>query len=75
MTSRCRSSYLCKKMKVDLINLDVDYGMHPFDRMRGFLSAPVLTLDSGKRLWAMFSEFGIHRPAIKEAKRNAWMGC
>ena len=45
MTSQSRSSHLRKKSKVDLTNLDVDYGMpvHPIDRLRGFLSTPALT--------------------------------
>ena len=45
MTSQSRSSHLRKKSKVDLTNLDVNYGMpvHPIDRLRGFLSTPALT--------------------------------
>ena len=45
MTSQSRSSHLRKKSKVDLTNLEVDYGMpvHPIDRLRGFLSTPALT--------------------------------
>ena len=44
MTSQSRSSYSTrKKSKVDLTNLDVDYGMDPIERLRGFLSTPSLT--------------------------------
>ena len=43
MTSRSRSSYPQKKSKADLTNLDVDYSMHPIERLRGFLSTPTLT--------------------------------
>jgi hypothetical protein len=43
MTSQSRSSYSQKKSKVDLTNLDVDYGMHPIERLRGYLSTPTIT--------------------------------
>jgi hypothetical protein len=44
MSSQSRSSYLRKKSKVDLTDLDVDYStMHPIERLRGFLSTPTLT--------------------------------
>jgi len=43
MASQSRSSYQGKKSKADLTTPDVDQSMHPIERLRQFLSTPMLT--------------------------------